>query len=310
MTFGKTFRSLLLAVVGAVVASLGIWATADGPGANASTDTTPESRIVAAARGLVDVEGGMVRISSRCDGTVLAVGVEDGAKVKSGDVLAKIDDKTEILAESVASFKLDEADAHLEALELKKKALSRQLNRLRRAAAGKAVSTQDVDEAQDALTELLLTIDKASSEVAIAQSQLNMATRALQLCTIRSPIDGIVVHRGVRAGEVASPQLTPEMFTLLPDAPKIVRAEIAENFLNAVAVGMPVEVTPEYDVALSLRGKIARISPIVRQSNGTTRHDLRTATVIVTLDENTPLRVGQRAIVKVVRLSPDSPSMK
>lgn len=304
MASGMPFRPLLLALIGTVATIVGIWAATAGPDAKASSGATSSLRIVAAARGVVDVKGGMVRISPQCTGTVTAVDVGEGAKVKSGDILAKIDDKPEVLAESMAGLELDKTEAHLEGLELKKKGLSRRLNRLRRAAEGKAVSTQEVDEAQDTLAELLLQIDEASSEVAIAQSRLNMATRALRLCVIRSPVDGIVVHRGIRAGEVVSPGSTQEVFTVLPDAPKIVRAEFAEKFLDAVAVGMPVEIVPEYDMTRSLGGRIARISSVVTQPNleqdGMMRSDVRTSTVIITVD--TPsLIVGQRVVVRVVR---------
>ncbi|ALN71870.1 hypothetical protein M673_04030 [Aureimonas sp. AU20] len=261
-----------------------------------------ELPILAAARGTVDVEGGLLKISAPREGLLVAVPALEGQRVAAGDVLAVLDARQEEQAAKIAKQEVRQAEEHQTLLRLKMKALSKEVDRMRRAAAGKAVSDQALDEVLASKESLAIELNIAASALTIAQERRDGAEREVELRTLRAPVDGLVVRRRAKAGEIVSPQLAPDLFVLLPDGRKIVLAEIPEQFLKGVEPGNPVEVLEEDRLARAFPGRIERISPVLMQASGPTggeRNDIRTAASVVSIDQDAPFRIGQRVIIRV-----------
>ena len=55
------------------------------------------SPYIAMARGAVDVEGGLIRITAERDGVIKQVSAEDGDIVKAGQVLALMDERLSLI---------------------------------------------------------------------------------------------------------------------------------------------------------------------------------------------------------------------
>ena len=66
---------------------------------------------VVVARGLVDVDGGLIQIAASRDGVVREVLTEEGQSVKRDAVLARIDDRIPKVQASVAAAELAQARA-------------------------------------------------------------------------------------------------------------------------------------------------------------------------------------------------------
>jgi multidrug resistance efflux pump len=92
-----------------------------------------------------------------------------------------------------------------------------------------------------------------------------------------------------------------ELFTLLPDAARIVRAELNESFVAKVVVGMNAQVVTDADSGKSWPAKVIRIgevfgsSKLVEDAQETT--DARDVECILELSTD-ELRVGQRVQVR------------
>ena len=64
---------------------------------------------LASAKGKVDIEGGVIRLAARRDGVIAEVLVEEGARVRRGQVLALLDDATARSSLSLAESELRQA---------------------------------------------------------------------------------------------------------------------------------------------------------------------------------------------------------
>lgn len=287
--------TILATVLGVMLSSPNAKETADG------TDGSPQ--IVAAARGVVEVEGGMVRISPQRDGVIVAVKAREGMRVKAGDVLAQLDDEREQLAERIAKAEVSQAESQFRLLQLKEKNLSKHLERLRRAAAGQAVSDQALDEAREAHDSSLVELDSASSTLEMVRARYSLAQYESQLRLVRAPADAVIIHQNIRVGEAVSVQAMTELFTLMPALPKVVHAEIPEEFLSSVRQDMIVDVIPENQSSQPFKGRVARLSSVVTKAEQTSaeRSDVRTVSAIITIDGDLPLLVGQRVVIKAVQ---------
>ncbi|MFJ6322031.1 MULTISPECIES: HlyD family secretion protein [unclassified Rhizobium] len=303
----RSHRVSATAILGASVTLCVLWLTVGIPKAGENPDAAepPSPAIAAAARGTVDVEGGLYRITAVRDGVVASVEAAEGAYVRKGDVLAILDSRQEASAVRIADAELAQAEDHYKLLQLKVKSLSKTLERMQRAAAGKAVSDQALSDARDAYETQAIETNSAAFAVSVARERLEIAKREVSVRSITAPADGIVIRQAVKAGEAVSVQAMTEMFVLLPDGPKIVRADIPEEYLGLVGPGMNVEIAAEGRTGQSVSGKISRISKVLTRpksaENSGERSDVRAANCIITIARDAPLAIGQRVVVRVLK---------
>jgi macrolide-specific efflux system membrane fusion protein len=261
----------------------------------------PAPQYVAMARGRVDVEGGLVRIVAPRDGVIAELPVKAGDAVKAGDLIATIDTREAELAAGVARAEVEQAQARAAALRAKSAGLKQRAARVTEAAQAGAATGQSADDAGQALTELNADIAEAEAGIAVAEQHLKQARLEVELRRVHAPVAGRIVSRAAHLAEVVSAQGGSEIATLLPDAPRIVRAELNEAFVAKVRVGMNASVVSEADAGKSWPAKVVRIgdvfgpSKLAEDPQDTT--DARDVECVLELATD-ELRVGQRVQVR------------
>ena len=224
--------------------------------------------------------------------------VEEGDRVKAGQILAKLD--TERLDTAVMEMEarigsqqelvrklkngsrpqeIEQARAEVEAAQVRVDNLERILARLQKTVDSGASSRQDVDDALASLRveKSLLKIREKSlnlvlegpreEDIAAAESQLKALEASLDTLRIRvkdmtlvSPSDGIIQNRILEKGEMAGPG-TP-VFNLALTGTKWVRAYVPEPFLGRVKNGMAVGVLSDSFPGQIMEAQVGYISPI------------------------------------------------
>jgi multidrug resistance efflux pump len=293
--------------------------------------------------GYVDVEGGITSLYPVLPGRVAEVLVEENESLKAGAVLFRLDDRLAQLRVQAAQAELDAARAQLaDARKLpeqhrskmaqqqaailavqnrlsaarhvraRKETLvkSQQLNAEEAAAAGDLVKELEATERaeQEKLRELELrdpaaTITRAEQDVAAKLALLDQAKHALDECEIRAPVDGKVLRLFVSRGEVLGPQPKQPAVQFCPDAPRIVRAEVEQEFAGRVAVGQTAVIHDDTSTGTTWRAKVDRISDWYTHRRSIVQeplqfNDVRTLECILELDPGQPpLRMWQRVRV-------------
>ena len=270
-------------------------ATPSGPIASA-----PQN-IVAIARGRVDVEGGLVHVAAARDGVVTAVPGDIGALVKAGDVLILLDAKQAQIAADLAKTELDAANAQAALLRAKLPGMKQRAARVLEASQAGAASGQTADDAKQALAELSAEIAVADVGVEAAKQKIRQAVFEVEARALRAPLAGRIVARNTHIGDVVSAQASLDLIELLPDAPRIVRAELNEGFVAKVSPGMSAEVYSEADSTKIYPAKVMRIGEVFGPSklteSGQEATDTRDVECILELT-NSDLKVGQRVQVR------------
>lgn len=281
-------------------ATTGVLMLTDSSQADVEPPAAP--RVIAAARGRIEIEGGLSRILATLDGQIESVLVEEGQRVDAGAVLAKLVSRDAAFLAAAAEAALNEARARLAAFEGRQATQTRLLARMRRAAKEQAVSAQALDEAEAAMLMLMGDLKSAEAAVALATAKRDGAVYDLERRQIRAPLAGRVSRRSVKVGDIVSAANQTEMFVVIPDAPLIVRAEIQESLVRLVKPGMPAEIVAENDERISGEGRIVRVSASLdaRRSGdvATERGDVRVAEGIVQIDRPEAFLLGQRVYVR------------
>lgn len=278
----------------------------DGKPAGAKVDpksiNTPYAAIAA---GKVDIEGGLVDIAARAPGIVSDVLVQEGEKVKTGQVLARQEDEDSRLSRNRVAAQLQQSEAQLPILQVQLEAAAREEARLKRLADENAASTQAFEQAQDRTKQLLAQVEAQKTAISLARAQLAEANYQVELHVIRAPADGTIVRRYANPGSGASTFSVTAMFQLQPDSQRIIRAEVEERSVNQVKVGQKAEIVPESDQKSSYPGEVVRIAGVMgarklRSDDPSERADERVVEVVVNA-ESAPVLVGQRVLVKFLK---------
>jgi HlyD family secretion protein len=226
--------------------------------------------------------GGSPRIS--------ALLVQEGDRVRRGDLLASFDSRPGLLADlALVQTKISNTLLELQLLE-------RDTRRYRRLAKSGATPSADLDNREIRLISL-------RGELAQARVQLRKVQSDLVQSELRSPINATVLRILARPGERPGESGILELGNT--DQMEAV-AEVYESDINRVRVGQPATLISENGgLTTTLKARVVRITPQVRQrqvvsTNPTGDADARVVEVRLALDPSDLARVRQLAGLKVI----------
>ena len=217
------------------------------------------------------------------------------------------------ISQARANVALAEADATTARRKFER------LHALAESSGGRAVSRQDLDDAQAAseVAAARLAVNRKALDLSVAgpraeeiaeaearlaalQAQLALLRQQVADAQLRAPLDAVVRSRIVEPGEMASPQKTA--FTLAITDPKWVRAYVSEADLGRVRPGMGAEIAVDAFSGKRFPGWVGFISPVAEFTPKSVQtEELRSSLVyeirIFVKDPDDALRLGMPATV-------------
>ncbi|MBN8728771.1 MAG: HlyD family efflux transporter periplasmic adaptor subunit [Xanthomonadales bacterium] len=291
------FRHVLALACAAALA-----ACSGGTATPAGADDAGSSPWIAMARGQVDVEGGIVRVVAVGEGVIEEVSVGVGDAVARDAVLAVLDRRRTEIGVGIAEANLAQAEAQARAARARLPQARTQAARIAEAAAAGAASGQSAGEAKSALAVVEADIATSAAAVDQAAQHLKEAEAELDSRTIRAPVAGRIVQRSAWAGGTA--QAGAELFQILPDRPRIVRAELDEAWVDRVTAGMRASVVRDSGDGEAVPAKVLRVGevfgPSVLTDDPVERASAREVECVLEL-EGGDFRIGQRVLVRFER---------
>jgi HlyD family secretion protein len=239
-----------------------------------------------------------VDIGSEMSGVVREVRVDDNSIVKSGEVLALLDTARLDAQKARSEAQVASAEARLaEARSVveERKTLAERRQQLRR----KGLSTeQDAENAQSALAQGLASVRAAEAAVASAKADLVIVETELRSATIASPIDGVVLKRGVEPGQtVAASFQAPVLFTIAQDLKRVqLEAAVDEADMGAVKNGQRASFSVDAYRGREFPAVIERLSYAPETVDGVVTYKA----ILSAPNEDLALRPGMTATAKIV----------
>jgi HlyD family secretion protein/macrolide-specific efflux system membrane fusion protein len=308
MTNGRKRRRWPWIVLGLLVLGGGIIKIGIGRSAPKELDS---SLIVAVKKGDLPIEvietgkvqpREKVEVKSKVAGQVERVFVEEGAQVKKGEMLLRLDptDFRRDLAKSDADVSRAEADVEQakNALEFAKLNLDRRKNALE----GRGVAQIDVDVAANDLKAKTTALQSANVVLAGAKVAQGAAQDRLRYTQIAAPMDGTVIQRGIEPGEVVTPgvQATFEgkaLMTIADLSTLIVKADLNQIDVAKVKLGQKVKLTLDALPGKNYEATITKVAPASSVQKG---KDVEVFPVEATLSKTDgEIKPGMTADVRV-----------
>ena len=265
-------------------------------------DATSSSPALIVARGRIDVEGGPLSLGLSVDGLVDHVAVAEGDHVRRGQLLISTDPTPAHLDETLAQAHLSQARAQVALLQSRLSAARLHATRATAAARQDAGDGQSADDARETATEAAAELDNARAAVQIAQTELQRAAYQTRQHELLAPVDGDIMRITAWPGMRVSAQ-AGTLVMLLPAGARIVRAEVAQEFIDTIRPGQHAQIISDDGRQTSFgAAHVLRIGPEFGQStlqeDPTQRIDERSVECVLALDDASTLRVGQRVLVR------------
>ncbi len=263
-----------LAVLAAVLAWMGVFSPAQSVDVATVSQTYPsQSFTLLNASGYV-VAQRKAAVASKITAQLLELAVEEGSRVKKGDVIARLEGADAAAARdqaranlSVARYSLDQARAELEDARV---SYEREKGLLTREYTTKA----SFDAAEARFRKAAAGVSGAESAVKASEAALEAARVNVEYTLVRAPFDAVVLTKNADIGDIVTPlgaaaNAKAAVVTIADMNSLQVEADVSESNLEQVKAGQPCEIQLDALPDKRFRGVVHMVIPTADRTKAT-----------------------------------------
>ncbi|MDR3639457.1 MAG: efflux RND transporter periplasmic adaptor subunit [Isosphaeraceae bacterium] len=216
-------------------------------------------------------------IGAKIPGRVEHMYVEEGSKVKKGQVLAVLEhnDLKAQLASKQAQLLRTEAELLEARVDLKEK--EREARRALRLSGQRSIAVEDVEKANAARDMTAARVTALESAVKLMSANVSEVEATIRNMSLFAPFDGTVVEKQGEEGEVITPSALStsagrSAVVTMADLSKMdIETDIAENLMSRIALNQPAEISVSAVPSKHYRGRLRQIIPMGDRARGTVK---------------------------------------
>ena len=186
-----------------------------------------------------------VEVGTQVNGRILNLYVDFNSLVTANEIVAQIDPAIYDATHAKDCAQLKSNQANVEQMAIKLALAEKDLARKEELATRKMLSLSDLDTVRADRDALAAQLRIAQAAVEQSQASVKISKSNLDYCTIRSPVDGVVIARNVDEGQtVVSSMNAQKLFQIATDLKRIqVEASIPEADVGLIRTNQPVSFT-------------------------------------------------------------------
>ena len=216
-------------------------------------------------------------IGATVPGRVERMFVEEGVKVKKGQVLAVLEhhDLDALLASRRAQLLKAEADLLEARADLKQK--EREARRALRLQSQRNIAVEEAEKTEAAREMGSAHVTALEASIKLMAANVKETEETVRKMSLYAPFDGTVVEKQGEEGEVISPSAMSNstgrsaVVTLADLSAMDVETDVAESLLSRVALGQPAEISVSAVPSKHYRGRLRQIIPMGDRGRGTVK---------------------------------------
>ena len=245
-----------------------------------------------------------VQVGSQVSGTIKELYADFNSRVRQGQAIAMLDQKTFIAQRDQAKANLINAGANVEKSNADLVDKKKKFDRLTKLFKEGLAAQSDRDSAEAAYLSSEAQVKSTEAQVEQSKAALELADVNLDYTIIKSPVDGIVISRNVDIGQtVAASFQTPTLFTIAKDLTKMqVNTNVDEADIGTVKLGQDAKFTVDAFPESVFNGVVSQIrnAPIIVQNVVT--YDV----IVEVANKELKLKPGMTANVSIVNARKDN----
>jgi HlyD family secretion protein len=219
-------------------------------------------------------------IGSKATGRLEWLGVAEGSRVKSGDIIARIDNRDVKAQSDSAQANITAAQAGLEqALAEERDALAQNTRNEDLVAKG-FVSRATLDTSKARADRAVAGVANARASLGSAEAAARNAQVSVDYTVIRAPFDGVILAKNANVGDMVTPFSSAAdskgaVVSMADMSTLEVEADVSESSLSKVRVDQPAEITLDALPDARFKGRISRMVPTVDRAKATVMTKVR-----------------------------------
>ena len=213
-------------------------------------------------------------VSTKATGRLEFLGVQEGSVVKSGDILARIENKDVTATQDQARAGVQAAKANLEQGLAEMRDAQSNLTRSEDLAQKNFISGASLDTAKARFDKAKAAVASLNGAIGVAQANLRATAVAVEQTLIRAPFDGVVLTKNANVGDIITPFSSAAdskgaVVNMADMSTLEVEADVSETSISKISVGQPVQIQLDAFPDLRIPGKVSRTVPTVDRSKAT-----------------------------------------
>jgi len=216
-------------------------------------------------------------VSTQITGTLTQVLIEEGERVKVGQVLARLDDTAQRAALAQTQAQLQASEANLKQFQAQLEQARRDLVRNEDLVTRQLVSQQALETARTQVATLTAQVEAAGRQVQLAHASVNAAEVQLGYTTVHAPFAGVIIAKAAQPGEIVSPISAGGGFTrtgigTIVDMDSLeIEVDVNEAYINRVQPDQPAQAVLDAYPDWTIPAHVIAIIPTADRSKATVK---------------------------------------
>jgi len=213
-------------------------------------------------------------VASKATGRLEWLGVEEGSRVKAGDILARLENRDATATRDQVAAALVTARAALDEAKAELQDATLNYQRQKELVSQGITARAEFDSAEARYRRAVATVARATSSITGAEAALRGANVNIEYTFIRAPFDGVVLTKNADVGDIVTPlgaaaNAKAAVVTLADMESLMVEADVSESNLEKVKVGQPCEILLDALPDTRFRGVVHTVVPTADRSKAT-----------------------------------------
>jgi RND family efflux transporter MFP subunit len=213
-------------------------------------------------------------VASKMTGRLVALNVEEGSKVKKGQIIAQMESADVSAAKDQAAANLNTVRANLEQIKEDRANLEKDHARYQRLAESGYVAQSEYDAMNTRYKRAIEGVKAAEATVMAAAAALTGAKANLDYTLIRAPFDGVVLTKNADVGDIVTPlgaaaTAKAAVVTIADMSSLQVEVDVSETSIASIRVGQPCDIQLDALSDMRFRGEVHAIVPTVDRTKAT-----------------------------------------
>lgn len=213
-------------------------------------------------------------VASKATGRLVALYVEEGNRVKRGDVVARLESEDASAAKEQAEHNLDVARSNLEQARAESNEATLLVNRNKDLLGRGFISQTEYDSSEARYKKAVAAVRGMEAAIKAATAALRAADVSLEYTYIRAPFDAVVLTKNADIGDIVTPlgaaaNAKAAVVTIADMSSLQVEVDVSESNLQLVKVGQPCEIQLDALPEVRFRGEVHMVVPTADRTKAT-----------------------------------------
>jgi len=213
-------------------------------------------------------------VAAKVTGRLEWIGVEEGSRVRQGEVLARLENRDAAATRDQAAANLKTSRASLEEAKAELTDATRAFERQKQLLKDGIVAKAEYDAAEARYHRAKAAVAGAFATIAASEASLRGAEVNLEYSFIRAPFDAVVLTKNADIGDIVTPigaaaNAKASVVNIADLGSLQVEADVSESNLEKVRVGQPCEIQLDALPEDRFRGMVHMVVPTADRSKAT-----------------------------------------